>query len=116
MLPAPGPHRKTAAALAPQDSPPKRLLVPIPSFNTRHESPRSSRRYPDRHDHKIEDGVRRTLTKQALLGAILGRYNADGEARTLLDLCARTAVSLVGVFLKQSERLDYPKILGDAGD
>jgi CRISPR-associated protein Cas1 len=53
--------------------------------------------------------------KQALLEAILARYRADGEVRTLFDLAARTAVSLAKVYLKQSSDLDYPKKLSDAG-
>lgn len=52
--------------------------------------------------------------KQALLEAILGRYQADGEARTLFDLCARTAVSLVKALDRQGDRLDYPMKWGDA--
>lgn len=47
--------------------------------------------------------------KQALLGAILARYRADGEVRTLFEICARTAVSLVRALERQSDRLDYPK-------
>jgi len=53
--------------------------------------------------------------KEALLGAILSRYRADGEVRTLFDIAARTAVSLAKVFLKQSSSLDYPKEFTDAG-
>lgn len=52
--------------------------------------------------------------KTALLETVLGRYRADGEVRTLFDLCAKTAVSLVRVLEGQSERLDYPKRLTDA--
>lgn len=52
--------------------------------------------------------------KQVLLEAILKRYDADGEVRTLFDICARTAVSLAQIYLKESDRLAYPKILGDA--
>lgn len=52
--------------------------------------------------------------KKALLSAVLARYRADREVRTLFDLCARTAVSLAKVFEKQSDRLDYPIELGDA--
>ncbi len=52
--------------------------------------------------------------KTALLEAVLARYRADGEVRTLFDLCARTAVSLVRVLEKQSDRLDYPIKLTDA--
>ncbi len=54
--------------------------------------------------------------KQALLGAILGRYRADGETRLLFDLCARTAVSLVKVLQKQANGLDYPGEVRNAGD
>jgi len=53
--------------------------------------------------------------KEALLGAILRRYRADGEVRTLFDICARTAASLAACYLKQSDRLDYPNELEDAG-
>ncbi len=49
--------------------------------------------------------------KQALLEAILGRYHADEEVRTLFDLAARTAVSLAKVLQSQADRLDYPKEL-----
>lgn len=52
--------------------------------------------------------------KQALLEVILGRYRADGEVRTLFDLCAGTAVSLARVYQNQSARLDYPKNMTDA--
>ncbi len=54
--------------------------------------------------------------KESLLGAILRRYCADGEVRTVFDLCSRTAVSLARAYLKQSDRLDYPKELRDAGE
>ena len=53
--------------------------------------------------------------KQVLIEAILARYRADGEVRTLFDLIGRTAVSLAKIFLKQSLSLDYPKSLSDAG-
>jgi CRISPR-associated protein Cas1 len=52
--------------------------------------------------------------KQALLGAILKRYRADGEVRTLFDIVSRTAVSLARVFLRQSRELEYPNDLSDA--
>lgn len=52
--------------------------------------------------------------RTALLQAVLRRYRADGEVRTLFDICARTAVSLLRVLEKQSDRLDYPKELADA--
>lgn len=52
--------------------------------------------------------------KQALLEAVLGRYRADDEVRTLFDLCARTAVSLAKVLQGESDRLDYPKELSNA--
>lgn len=54
------------------------------------------------------------IGKQILLETILARYWADGEVRTLFDLCARTAVSLVKCLSKKSDSLDYPKKLGDA--
>lgn len=52
--------------------------------------------------------------KQALLEPILGRYDLDGEARTLFDVCARTATSLANVYLNQTTKLNYPKKMGDA--
>jgi CRISPR-associated protein Cas1 len=54
------------------------------------------------------------IGKTALLEAILARYRADDQVRTLFDLCARTAVSLVRVLEKESDRLEYPKQLDDA--
>jgi len=54
--------------------------------------------------------------KEALVGAILRRYRADGEVRTLLDICARTAVSLAKHYLKESKGLEYPNQLVDAGE
>ncbi|GIK30432.1 MAG: CRISPR-associated endonuclease Cas1 [Chloroflexota bacterium] len=53
------------------------------------------------------------IGKQTLLEAVLARYSADGEVRTLFDLCARTAVSLVKVLEKQTDRLVYPKNLSE---
>lgn len=52
--------------------------------------------------------------KQMLLEAILQRYRADDEVRTLFDLCSRTAVSLAKVFLNESDRIWYPKTITDA--
>jgi len=54
--------------------------------------------------------------KEALISAIIRRYRADGEMRTLFDLCARTAASLAKAYQKQSSRLEYPIELVDAGD
>lgn len=54
--------------------------------------------------------------KTALLSAILARYRADDDVRTLFDICARTAVSLVRALSRESDRLDYPKKLGDAAE
>ncbi len=52
--------------------------------------------------------------KAVLLESLLRRYDSDGEVRTLFDVCAGTAVSLAKVFLKERERLEYPKNLVDA--
>ncbi len=52
--------------------------------------------------------------KQTLLETILARYRADGEVRTLFDIAATTAVSLAKVYLKESDRLEYPNELTDA--
>lgn len=49
--------------------------------------------------------------KQAILEAVLRRYRADGEVRTLFDIVARTAASLARAYLKQSTLLDYPKMI-----
>lgn len=61
-----------------------------------------------------KDGPLDRAGKQVLIEAILKRYDADGEARTLFDLAARTATSLAKVYLKESESLYFPKKLGDA--
>lgn len=55
-------------------------------------------------------------SKQALLECILARYLADGEARTLFEICSRTAASLARAYLKECDKLEYPKELRDAGD
>lgn len=51
--------------------------------------------------------------KHCLLQAIVRRYRADGEVRTLFDIVSRTAASLARVYLKQSAALDYPKEIQD---
>jgi len=47
--------------------------------------------------------------KAHLIGAIQARYLADGEARTLPDILARSAASLAGVILGEQEKLDLPQ-------
>jgi len=46
--------------------------------------------------------------KQALLGALTGRYASAGESRSLFDWAGRTAASLARIFMKQDDRLFYP--------
>ncbi|HUU84798.1 MAG TPA: type II CRISPR-associated endonuclease Cas1 [Phycisphaerae bacterium] len=57
------------------------------------------------------DAVLDRPAKQALLQGVLGRYCADAEVRTLFDLAACTAVSLVKVLQKEAQWLDYPREL-----
>lgn len=52
--------------------------------------------------------------KARLLEPILGRHRVDGEARTLFDIVARTAVSLAKLYMNESDRLEYPKRWADA--
>lgn len=54
--------------------------------------------------------------KEIILGAVIGRYRAGGEVRTLFDFVARTASSLAKVFLGETDRLFYPEALEYAGD
>jgi CRISPR-associated protein Cas1 len=54
--------------------------------------------------------------KRALLEPLTGRFNADGEVRTLFDLASRTASSLAQYFLRNTDRLWYPRELHGASD
>lgn len=47
-------------------------------------------------------------SKQALLQALLGRFEADGESRTLFDWVARVANSLVSLIEAREEKLQIP--------
>jgi len=47
--------------------------------------------------------------KKGLLEALLGRFNVDGESRTLFDLVARTASSLADIFAGQRRDLILPE-------
>jgi len=47
--------------------------------------------------------------KQALLELITGRFNVDGEVRTLFDIAGRTASSLAQVYQGNVDRLWYPR-------
>jgi len=47
-------------------------------------------------------------SKRVLLEALLGRFTADGESRTLFDWAGRSAVSLAAVIEGQNEKLDLP--------
>jgi CRISP-associated protein Cas1 len=48
--------------------------------------------------------------KAALIGPIIGRYELEGEDRTLFDIAARTASSLAQVFMGKAERLVLPEV------
>ena len=55
-------------------------------------------------------------TKQLLLGAILNRYTAEGEFRTLFDIVRRVASSLAGALLKKDKTLWLPELVSSAGN
>jgi CRISPR-associated protein Cas1 len=48
--------------------------------------------------------------KRELLGYLLGRFDFEGEQRTLFDLAARTASSLVDCFMNQGRQLCLPSV------
>lgn len=48
--------------------------------------------------------------KTHLLTALTGRYNLNGEWRTLFDVLARTAASLAGVFDGTRKELELPEV------
>ncbi|MEW6202935.1 MAG: type II CRISPR-associated endonuclease Cas1 [bacterium] len=55
-----------------------------------------------------EFGMQTSLDKHAkteILNALLGRFNLDGEQRTLFDIAARTASSLAAVFANERKDL-----------
>lgn len=47
--------------------------------------------------------------KQAIVAALTGRFLLDGQQRTLFDMAAATAGSLVEVFMGRGTRLDLPQ-------
>ncbi|MFW6107505.1 MAG: type II CRISPR-associated endonuclease Cas1 [bacterium] len=49
-------------------------------------------------------------TKAAIIGALTGRLDMDGESRTLFDLLARTAASLAAVLAAQRKDLVLPEL------
>jgi CRISPR-associated protein Cas1 len=49
-------------------------------------------------------------TKTVILEAMLGRFEHEGEMRTLFDLVARSASSLAQAFLGERQRLDLPEV------
>lgn len=49
-----------------------------------------------------------TEAKRAIVGALLGRYPAAGERRTLFDLSNRCAVSLVRIYYGEGKDLELP--------
>jgi len=48
--------------------------------------------------------------KEALVGALMGRVSVDGESRTLFDIAARTATSLVAVYARKGKNLILPEL------
>lgn len=59
------------------------------------------------------NGLQDTLdpkTKAALLGALMDRYSVNGEERSLFDVLARTASSLVQVFARKRRTLLLPEL------
>lgn len=49
-------------------------------------------------------------TRAALVGAVAGRYEAEGESRTLFDWCARTSASLAKIYLGEAATLAIPEL------
>ena len=49
-----------------------------------------------------------SAAKQHIIGELTGRYDVDGEQRTLFDTAARMAASLAEVFLGNAEELELP--------
>jgi CRISPR-associated protein Cas1 len=47
--------------------------------------------------------------KQNIIGELTGRYDLNGEQRTLFDVAAHLAASLADVFLGKREELDLPE-------
>jgi CRISPR-associated protein Cas1 len=52
-------------------------------------------------------------SKKAILAALLVRYTADGESRTLFDWASRAASSLVGLIEEREEKLSFPDLFPD---
>ncbi len=48
--------------------------------------------------------------KSALILPLLGRFNVEGESRTLFDIVSRTAISLVAAFAGERKNLFLPEI------
>jgi len=48
--------------------------------------------------------------KAVLIGALMGRFAVEGEERTLFDIAARTAASLVAVFAGKRKTLTLPEL------
>lgn len=49
-------------------------------------------------------------TKKVLLETLTGRFDSDGESRTLFDVLGRTAASLAQVFLGEREEIILPDL------
>ena len=50
-----------------------------------------------------------SAAKQHIIGELTGRYDVDGQQRTLFDTAARMAASLADVFLGNAEELELPE-------
>ncbi|MBI3129499.1 MAG: type II CRISPR-associated endonuclease Cas1 [Candidatus Tectomicrobia bacterium] len=48
--------------------------------------------------------------KKALIGALTGRFEAEGESRTLFDIAARMAASLAAVYAGKRKSLVLPEV------
>jgi CRISPR/Cas system-associated endonuclease Cas1 len=60
-------------------------------------------------EHGMQDELN-PKTKAVLLGALLDRFTVTGEERSLFDILARTASSLVQVFAGKRRSLLLPEI------
>jgi CRISPR-associated protein Cas1 len=61
-------------------------------------------------DEKGEDVPLEKDTKAVLIGALIERFNLDGEQRTLFDIISRTSASLAQVFEGKAKGLVLPDL------
>ncbi|HEX5430923.1 MAG TPA: type II CRISPR-associated endonuclease Cas1 [Bryobacteraceae bacterium] len=59
-------------------------------------------------DHREDDPELDRETKRAILEALLARFTADGESRTLFDWVSRTAQSLAAAIESGDKKLEIP--------